>query len=113
MSCERCMLLGHGRHIQYKQSVTMQAMARKEPGLLAGEGWFEVCAEGVRTAVGQPGSRQSPDQCHNEYSASLAEAIYSAAAQALAFLCAVAPQASALFMRLWHCDECQDCLVWH
>ncbi len=75
----------------------MQAMARQEPGLLAGEGWFEVCTEGVQAAFGQTGSRQSPDQHHNEYSASLAEAIYSAAAQAMAFLCAVAPQASALF----------------
>ena len=91
----------------------MQAMARQEPGLLAGEGWFEVCAEGVRAAIGQPGSRQSPDQRHNEYSASLAEAIYSAAAQALAFLCAVAPQASTTFMCLSYHNECQVYLLRH
>lgn len=68
----------------------MQAQARQEAGLKAGEGWFDVCSEGSRAA----GARSSPTQRHSEYSACLGEAMYSATAQALSFLCAVAPQAS-------------------
>ncbi len=69
----------------------VQAQAEQEPGLQAGEGWFDVCSEGSQPA----GSRRSPTQRHSEYSACLGEAVYSAAAQALSFLCAVAPQVSA------------------
>ena len=68
----------------------MQAQARQEAGLKAGEGWFDVCSEGSQAA----GARSSPTQRHSEYSACLGEAMYSATAQALSFLCAVAPQAS-------------------
>ena len=67
-----------------------QAQAKQEPGLQAGEGWFDVCSEGSRPA----GPRSSQDLRHSEFSAGLGEAMYSAIAQALAFLCAVAPQAS-------------------
>ncbi|CAK0783823.1 hypothetical protein CVIRNUC_007023 [Coccomyxa viridis] len=65
-----------------------KAQARQKPGLQAGEGWFDVCAEGSRPA----GPRSSQDPRHSEFSACLGEAMYSATAQALAFLCAVAPQ---------------------
>ena len=51
-----------------------------------------MCAEGSRPA----GPRSSQDPRHSEFSACLGEAMYSAVAQALAFLCAVAPQASTL-----------------
>ena len=51
-----------------------------------------MCAEGSRPA----GPRSSQDPRHSEFSACLGEAMYSAIAQALAFLCAVAPQASTL-----------------
>ena len=89
-----------------------QAQARQEPGLQAGEGWFDVCAEGSRPA----GPRSSQDPRHSEFSACLGEAMYSATAQALAFLCAVAPQASApaiaaVHAALHHCAlraHCQD-----
>lgn len=70
----------------------MQAQARQEPGLQAGEGWFDVYSEGSAPA----GSRGSSSRQHSEYSACLGEAMYSASAQALSFLCAVAPQASPL-----------------
>ena len=67
----------------------MQAQAEQEPGLQAGEGWFDVCSEGSQSSTG---SRRSPSQRHSEYTASLGEAVYSAAAHALSFLCAVAPE---------------------
>ena len=70
--------------------MAVQAQAEQEPGLQAGEGWFDACSEGSQAA----GSRRSPSQRHSEYSACLGEAVYSAAAHALSFLCAVAPQAS-------------------
>ena len=75
-----------------------QAQARQKPGLQAGEGWFDVCAEGSRPA----GPRSSQDPRHSEFSACLGEAMYSAIAQALAFLCAVAPQASTLDIAAVH-----------
>ena len=89
-----------------------QVQARQKPGLQAGEGWFDVCAEGSRPA----GPRSSQDPRHSEFSACLGEAMYSATAQALAFLCAVAPQAStpaiaAVHAALHHCAlraHCQD-----
>ena len=76
--------------IRWKTCVTSQAQARQEPGLQAGEGWFDVCSEGSRPA----GPRSSPDQRHSEFSARFGEAMSSAIAQALCFLCAVSPQAS-------------------
>ena len=76
----------------------MQAQARQEAGLKAGEGWFDVCSQGSRAA----GAHSSPTQRHSEYSACLGEAMYSATAQALSFLCAVAPQASILTLNKSH-----------
>ena len=73
-----------------RSAVGAQALAEQEPGLQAGEGWFDACSEGSQAT----GARRSPSQRHSEYSACLGEAQYSAAAHALSFLCAVAPQAS-------------------
>ena len=56
------------------------------------EGWFDVCSEGSV----QAGPRRSPSSKHSEYSVCLGEAVYSATAHALSFLCAVAPEASVL-----------------
>ena len=49
-----------------------------------------MCSQGSRPA----GPRSSQDPRHSEFSARLGEAMYSAIAQALCFLCAVSPQAS-------------------
>ena len=53
-----------------------------------GEAWFDVCAEGSRAEKAGPGDGLK----HSDYSASLAEALYGSIAQALSFLCAVAPE---------------------
>jgi hypothetical protein len=66
----------------------MQAQACRPAGLPVGESWFDVTAEGALTS--RAGSHDGLK--HNDYTATLAETLYSCVAQALAFLCAVAPE---------------------
>lgn len=99
--------LGAVPHVKRDMLCGVQAQAEQEPGLQAGEGWFDACAEGSQAAE----SRRSPAQRHSEYSACLGEAQYSAAAHALSFLCAVAPQASIpQESKQWNPSVCKDLL---
>lgn len=76
-----------------------QAQAREQAGLPVGEAWFDVCAEGSREA--KAGAGDYSDLKHSDYSASLAEALYGSVAQALSFLCAVAPEVCGISVCDW------------
>ena len=70
-----------------------QEAARREAGLPVGEAWFEAAAGGSHAA-----GHTAHALKHSEFSAGLAEGVYCAAAQALALLCASAPEVRGVAM---------------